>query len=72
VVPVTAVGLGFGLLLGAATAALLAGTLVGVDTRDPGAWIAGPAVVLVLGILSSAIATSRAVRIPPRVTLGRQ
>jgi predicted permease len=71
VVPVTAAGLAFGLLAGAATAALLASTLVGVDARDPGAWIAGPALVLVLSIVSGWVVTGRAIRISPRVALGR-
>jgi predicted permease len=65
----TAVGLGFGMLLAAATGRLLSGLLYGVSTMDPLAFTVAPLFLTAAALLACYFPSRRAAKVDPMVAL---
>ena len=66
---VTGIGAGAGLLLAAAAAKAIAGTLYTVSAADPIAWVGSMAVLVFVSVLANAIPARRASCVDPSVAL---
>ena len=66
---ITAIGIGFGLLLALGAGRLLQGLLHGVDAVEPVVLIAAPIVLFMASLLASFLPALRATRIDPTVAL---